>query len=259
MIVIDGIIAAVITFILARMLGKVARGDPARWEKTVRKLERRARQRPPPPEPVIFIGSSSIRFWKSLAEDFAPLPVLNHGFGGAQIHQATFYADRLIFPFQPQAVVFYAGDNDIGGIWFAKKKTPEEVASAFQQFCHKVYSRYPEIPIYVLSIKPSKRRRKHWPQMQAANALLEEFARSDERIRFVDVASPLLAGNGQPRSDVFRWDGVHLNAKGYAAWTAVLRPVLLRDLLEGTSPRNNLSVETLPDKAVTAQQLPERN
>ncbi len=224
-----GIIALVIIFVLARMVAKVARNDPTRWERTVRKLERKARQHPPSPDTVIFIGSSSIRLWKSLTEDFAPLPVVNHGFGGAQILQVTFYTDRLIFPFKPQAVVFYAGDNDIGSVWFAKKKTPEEVLVAFQQFCGKVHDRYPEMPIYVLSIKPSIRRRKRWPQMQAANTLLEEFAWSDERIQFVDVAAPLLAANGQPRSDVFRRDGVHLNAKGYAVWTAVLRPILLRD------------------------------
>jgi hypothetical protein len=32
--------------------------------------------------PIIFYGSSSIRRWKSLSEDFTGYPVVNCGFGG---------------------------------------------------------------------------------------------------------------------------------------------------------------------------------
>ena len=40
---------------------------------------------PPQSCAYLFVGSSSIRFWKSLAEDMAPYPTINRGFGGALV------------------------------------------------------------------------------------------------------------------------------------------------------------------------------
>jgi hypothetical protein len=45
------------------------------------------RVRPPPPGRVIFVGSSTIAHWTSLAQDLAPLPVLNRGIDGARLQQ----------------------------------------------------------------------------------------------------------------------------------------------------------------------------
>jgi hypothetical protein len=44
---------------------------------------------PPPKGGIIFTGSSSIRMWTSLKEDFPGLPVLNRGFGGSMIPEVT--------------------------------------------------------------------------------------------------------------------------------------------------------------------------
>ncbi len=62
--------------------------------------------------------------------------------------------------------------------------------------------------------------------MQTANNLIEEFCRSDQGIRFVDVASAMLDAEGRVRGDVFKWDGIHLNRKGYIIWTSILKPIL---------------------------------
>jgi hypothetical protein len=68
--------------------------------------------------------------------------------------------------------------------------------------------------------------------MKRANGLIEAWTRGDDRLRYVDVASVLLAEDGTPRDDVFLLDGLHLNATGYAAWTSVLRPILERDFAQ---------------------------
>ena len=39
----------------------------------------------------------------------------------------------------------------------------------------------------------------------------------------------MLAENGRPRDDVFLFDGLHLNATGYASWSDQVRAALLRD------------------------------
>src|SRR5215207_4201445 len=85
----------------------------ARWEKEIAAMEAKDKESPPPKGGIVFIGSSTIRGWKTLQEDFPGQPVINRGFGGSEIVDSTFYADRLIFPHAPTQVFLRAGGNDI--------------------------------------------------------------------------------------------------------------------------------------------------
>src|SRR5512136_3175724 len=91
-----GIISAII---------KSQSGDPLAWESTIRKFEARDRIQPPPADVIVFTGSSSITFWSTLEQDMAPLPVINRGFGGSRIDDVVYYADRIVIPYHPRAVV----------------------------------------------------------------------------------------------------------------------------------------------------------
>lgn len=46
--------------------------------------------------PIIFYGSSTIRLWKSLDDDFKNMNVINLGFGGAYIHSLSKNFDLLV-------------------------------------------------------------------------------------------------------------------------------------------------------------------
>ena len=39
----------------------------------------------------------------------------------------------------------------------------------------------------------------------------------------------MLDAQGKPRLEIFRKDGLHLNEKGYAMWTAIVKPKLLKE------------------------------
>ncbi|MFX1516271.1 MAG: GDSL-type esterase/lipase family protein [Promethearchaeota archaeon] len=160
-----------------------------------------------------------------------PLAVLNRGFGGSQIPDVTHYVDRIVVPYEPKAIVFYAGENDITGLLVSKKKTAEEVATSFRQFCDKVFTTYKSIPIYFISIKPPKRRKKFWPEMEKANNLIENFCSLNENLHYINIVDPMLASNGTVNPDLFKWDGIHLNKKGYEIWKAVIKPILIHDFL----------------------------
>ncbi len=181
---------------------------------------------PPAPGGIVFVGSSSFVFWSTLEEDMGDLPVLNRGFGGAQMNHLIHNVDRVVTPYAPRMVVVYAGDNDLQAM---STKTAEVVLEHYRTFVDRVHAKHPEAIVYFLSIKPSSLRWAQWPEMQRANTMIEEMSRSDARLRYVDVASVLLAADGTPRDDVFLLDGLHMNATGYAAWTSVVRPVLERD------------------------------
>lgn len=221
---------------LARFVVKLRSADPTMWEGAIRKFEKLDRRSPPPRGVIVFTGSSSIRFWKSLKEDMAPLPVVNRGFGGSQIHQVTHYVDRIVLTYQPRAVVFYAGENDMAGLYLSRKKSPSDIREDFEAFCEKIHAALPDVPIYYISTKPPKRRLRLWPAMQEANRIVRECCASDKRLHYIDIVPAMLDAAGNPRRDLFKWDGIHLNEKGYAIWTSVVRPILAEAFPERADP-----------------------
>lgn len=192
----------------------------ARWEKTIAAFEAKDRESAPAKNAFLFAGSSSIRLW-DLKKSFPDLPVVNRGFGGSQIADSTHFADRIIFPHTPKAIILYAGDNDVAG-----GKSAERVFADYRAFVKKVRSHLPEVHILYIAIKPSVKRWTLWPKMNEANERIREFTEKDDGQVFVDIATPMLGEDGQPRKELFAKDGLHLNETGYALWTSVLRPLL---------------------------------
>jgi lysophospholipase L1-like esterase len=197
------------------------------------------------PATIVFTGSSSIAYWRTLAQDMKPLKIVNTGVGGTQYSDLLKDMDHLVFAWHPAAVVVYSGDNDLAS---PTSKTPQIVAADVQKFVQVVHSKLPQTWIYVLSIKPSILRWRDWPQMNAANHLIEESLRTQDRARFIDIASAMLDSQGldsqlpdsqspysqSPYSqskvppDLFIRDGLHPSAKCYALWTSIIKPVLLQ-------------------------------
>jgi lysophospholipase L1-like esterase len=193
----------------------------SKWEKEIGAFEASDRTNPPPKGAVVFIGSSSIRFWSSLAHDFAPIPVVNRGFGGSQTSDATAFADRIVLPYKPKAVVFYSGDNDL-----ASGKSPETVITDFKAFVGKVRAGQPGIPIVLICVKPSPSRWALKDKVVATNKLLHNFCEQSKDLYYVDVFTPMLGANGKPNPELFRDDKLHMKPKGYEIWTSLLQPIL---------------------------------
>lgn len=193
-----------------------------RWEKEILAFERQDAQQRPPENAVLFVGSSSIRLWK-LADSFPDLKVINRGFGGSQLADSVHFADRIVIAYRPRLVVLYAGDNDL-----AAGKKPAQVLADFQQFAAKVKAGLPDTPIAYIAIKPSIKRRALMDRIRETNTSIERFIAGDERLIYVDVFQPMLTADGEPRPELFREDGLHLNAEGYKLWASLLRPTMTR-------------------------------
>jgi lysophospholipase L1-like esterase len=205
----------------ALLLTAPALAAPEKWFGEIDQFIMRDAVSPPAPDSVVFVGSSSIRLWTSLAQDFRGIPTVNRGFGGSELSDTLFYADRIILPYKPRVVVIYAGENDL---WAGK--APETVLNDFQMLRAKIHAALPATRIIYLAIKESPARARIRPQVQLANKLLSIDCLGDPRCLFVDVATPLLGPGGQPRPELFREDQIHLMPAGYAIWTGVLLPYL---------------------------------
>ncbi len=183
------------------------------------------RENPPPACPVLFVGSSSIRMWGSLKEDMAPLPVLNRGFGGSTISQSNLYFDRIVAPYRPRAIVFYAGENDLdGGV------SPATAASDFRRFMELKRANLGKTPVFYISAKPSKLRFGQLGRQSELNAAIRQMAASSKDLTFIDVVTPMLR-DGQPQ-DLYVEDGLHMNAAGYAIWRRLVRDALAKERVD---------------------------
>jgi hypothetical protein len=191
-----------------------------RWEKTIQSFEDWDSKNTFPPDAVLFVGSSSIRLWPT-RKHFPGFPVINRGFGGCHISDVNYFAHRIVLPYKPKVIVFYAGDNDIAG-----KKTPKRVFDDYRKFVNLVHKEFPATRIIFVGIKPSMSRWTLWPQMKEVNSKIKVLSDKDERLFIFDSASPLLGSDGKPDVRFFLKDNLHLNSKGYDAWTRTLKPIV---------------------------------
>jgi lysophospholipase L1-like esterase len=196
------------------------RGQPAKeapFEKEIRAFEEADKEKMPPRGAALFVGSSSIRLWKTLEQDFPNLAVINRGFGGSTVRDSIGYADRIIVPYHPKRIVLYAGDNDV-----AQGMTAEQVFADYKELVAKVRQKLPDVRIDFIAIKPSIRRWAMVDRMREANRLVREYARGQKNLGYIDVFTPMLGDDGMPRKELFVEDGLHLSAKGYALWTEIV-------------------------------------
>jgi lysophospholipase L1-like esterase len=191
------------------------------WEKEIQAFEAADRKQPPTQGGVVFVGSSSIAMWKTLAKDFPAHNVLNRGFGGSLLADSVRFADRIVTPYHPRLVVLFAGTNDI-----AAGVSAEKVFADYRAFVEKVRTVLPATRIAYLSITPAPSRWNKLEEIRKANQLIRDFALNDRNLIFIDAFPYMLDTAGNPRPELFLADQLHMNAKGYAIWRDLVEPYL---------------------------------
>jgi lysophospholipase L1-like esterase len=211
-------------FLFLAAVAVAQRPDTAtsQWEGDIEKFERADSLHPPPQDAILFVGSSSIRMWKTLRQDFPAFRVINRGFGGSEMADAVRYANRIILPYRPRMVIVYAGDNDL-----ANGKKPEQIFSDYKELVRLIRQHLPKTRIAFISVKPSLDRWRLVEKIRTTNRLIQQYSLKGKRLAYIDIFTPMLGKDGTPRKELFAPDGLHLNAKGYALWVKVVKPFLL--------------------------------
>jgi lysophospholipase L1-like esterase len=189
-----------------------------RWEKEIEAFEAADKITPPPQDAILFVGSSSIRLWKTLAKDFPSHQIINRGFGGSQIADATRYADRIIIPCKPRLIVVGAGGNDLHA-----GKTPEQVADDFKAFVEKIRAALPDTRIAFYAISPAPVRAAEMEKQRRANKLIKDYIAFGNNLDYINIFDAFLGPDGQPREDLFVADRLHPNADGYKIRVEITR------------------------------------
>jgi len=193
-----------------------------RWDAAIQKFEDQDKVSPPPQNGIVFIGASSIVRW-SLPEYFPELgaKAINRGFGGSQSVDSVRYVERIVVPYHPRIVVYYAGDNDVEANVPAR-----EIAHQFELFDQKVHLALPQPKIIFISIKPSIRRWRWIDTIRSANAIVKAYCAKEKHLAFMDIEQSMLGADGKPNPALLVADGLHMTPAGYRIWTAALKPLL---------------------------------
>jgi hypothetical protein len=198
--------------------------DPTRFAKEIEAFEAKDRASPPSPGAPVFVGSSSIHYW-NLAKAFPTLHAINRGFGGSHVSDTIFYADRIIFRYQPRLIVFYAGDADV-----AAQKSADRIFADCKTLLGMIHKKLPRTRTVIIGIKPSPA---HWEQIgviRQSNALVQKYVATDPLVSYADVERSLLGQDGKPQPGFFGANGLNLNEAGYEAWTAAVGPAITKAL-----------------------------
>ncbi len=190
--------------------------DSSNWENAIVNFELEDAKQIPPQNAILFVGSSSIRMW-DLRKSFPDLVTINRGFGGSQLADSVQFIDRIVLKHKPQAVVMYAGDNDINA-----GKSPERVFADFAEFVAILQKQLPNTTLHYVAVKPSISRWKLVDQVRRTNALVKSYCELHDKLFFVDIDAPMLDKNGELLPELFLEDGLHLSELGYKIWSTKL-------------------------------------
>lgn len=193
-----------------------------RFDDAIAAFETADRVAPPAACSTLFVGSSSIRFWTSVAQDFPEFPVMNRGFGGSTIWEVNAYFDRIVAPYKPSRIVFYAGENDIND-----GRSPEAAYADFVAFLAKKDKALGATPVWFMSIKPSKARWALQDRMTEVNNKVRALADKRPDLAYIDIVPAMLGPDGQPK-DIFLADRLHMTPAGYALWTPIVKDALAK-------------------------------
>ncbi|MGY0400092.1 MAG: GDSL-type esterase/lipase family protein [Ostreibacterium sp.] len=195
-----------------------------RYERDIENFRRFDNSNKPAANAVLFVGSSSIRYWDT-KKSFPELPVINRGFGGASLPEILHYYDDVIKKYLPSIIVIYC-DIDI-----ENGKSPSVTVNNFKELVNKIEKDLPQTQILLLSMKPvlvddflGKDVRKN---KIMTNKMLNEYADSEKNVHYVDITKTMFKSDGHLRSDIFLSDGMHLNQLGYTLWNPVIKSEIM--------------------------------
>ena len=201
---------------------------------------------PPPPDGLVVIGSSSIRFWKTLQKEFSAWQITQRGFGGSRLIDVALLAEKLILPYKPRAVMIFAGTNDIaGGV------APATVMTAYRCLVQKIQKSLGDIPILFIGITPTPSRWARWSKSNQVNTEVKQLAAKWSGLTYIDTPSVFLKTGQPPDASLFVSDRLHLSVVGYTLWNSVVKPALTKAVPPKTytapTPQPNTGTQALVD------------
>ena len=179
----------------------------------------------PPKNAILFIGSSSFTMWADVQKDFPGYTIINRAFGGSTLVDQLRYVKEVIFPYKPKQIIIYCGENDLAS---SDTVSGSMVANRFYKLFSLIRKKFPGVQVTYVSMKPSPSRELLLTKMIKGNELIKKYLSAKKKTAYIDVYKEMIDDEGKPRTDIFLDDNLHMNREGYAIWTKLIQPYLLK-------------------------------
>lgn len=199
--------------------------EVSKWESDIRRLESLPISESR--NTILFVGSSSINLWETVAEDMLPYEAIARGYGGAKLTDLVYYIRRIADPHQCGAIVLFIA-NDITGD--STDRSPEEILTLFRQTIRQVRKDHPKTPVFWIEVTPTPLRWNYWEEISEANRLISEFCSKTRNLDFIPTSQKFIGSDGKPVVDYFQKDNLHLNPNGYKLWSECIKSELEKRL-----------------------------
>jgi hypothetical protein len=157
---------------------------PPFWDE-IQAFKKQDSLHPPAKNSILFVGSSSFNFWKSVQQDFPGYPIINRGFGGSSLPDVIRYQNDIIYPYHPKQIVIYCGENDLAS---SDTVSAETVVLRFRQLFASIRQNLPNVGVFVSKSRSS---RQHLMPKLTTNTKSKPFSEKSQTA-FVDVYHKML-------------------------------------------------------------------
>ena len=200
-----------------------------KWEDEIKKLEVLDKKETYSNQAVLFIGSSSIRLWKSIEEDLDTYEPIKRGYGGAHYYDIIHFTNRLVSPHKVKAIaIFVANDitgkeNGINNQTVNRDLSPKEVLRLVKFVTKEIRKSHEKVPVFFIETTPTSKRWKVWDKISKANDLIENYTSKYENLYYINTRSFYIGSDGIPNDSLFVKDKLHLNREGYKLWGKIIK------------------------------------
>ena len=193
----------------------------AKYDKDIAAFETADKANPPPQGALLLSGASSLRLWKSAAQDFAPYPLINRGFGGSKTTEVLGYMDRITLPYHPRVVVYQCGGNDINA-----GDPADAPIGRIREYLARVRKENPDCAVVFMATTRAPSRKTKWAELDEYNRQLQQLVKEGKNLWYVDINAVLNLPNGEGKPGSYLKDNLHPDVAGYKAIASVLKPAV---------------------------------
>lgn len=184
---------------------------------------------------IVFYGASNFRLWEEMEEDMKPYIVQNHGFGGSTDINLVEQAEKLLYPYEPQIVVFQTGSND----YASKTCSDEEKIASGVEYKKEMFSifheKLPNAQFVVMAGILMPGRSQYDEIVKQINKEIKEYALSCDYLTFVDSEKMTVNEDGTHKTELFIKDGIHLTHEARIMWANDYIKPTLKTVIENNN------------------------
>ncbi len=215
--------------LLSRDMLAVMDASPEAWENELQAYGRTDARNKLPEEPILVVGGMRVKLWQDLDDMLAPRPVLMRGLGDATVNDLNHNYARLIGFYKPDTVVLLTSNSEFH---IRDSKSAGELDKAIRDFVDLNTSQGGVRRIYLFAPLKTPRHPADDATIEQATALLATWTAGHEQAVLLDANAVLTNGNGRPRPEFFRSDGINLNEYGYMRLALLLQAQIELDELD---------------------------